>query len=44
MVQIKEELTLRACLEYQACDDRECDLPEQIDFEIPLAYLDNVRG
>jgi len=40
----KEAFAMRAWLEYQACDDRECFLPERIDFEIPLTVLDNVRG
>ncbi len=40
----KEAFAVRARLEYQACDDRECFLPERIDFEIPLTHLDNVWG
>ena len=40
----KEAFAVRARLEYQACDDRECFLPGRIDLEIPLTHLDNVWG
>ena len=38
----RESFTIRAHLDYQACDHRECDLPRQLDFELPLEYLDNI--
>lgn len=38
----KEGFAVRAILEYQACDDQSCYLPDRIDFEIPLQVLDNV--
>ncbi|MDA0748158.1 MAG: protein-disulfide reductase DsbD family protein [bacterium] len=39
----KEAFTVRARLEYQACDERECYVPEEVPFELPLEFLDNVR-
>ncbi len=39
----KEAFAVHARLEYQACDEKECYLPESIDFELPLTYLDNVK-
>ncbi len=38
----REDFTLRARLDYQACDHQECYLPQQLDFELPVTYLDNV--
>jgi peroxiredoxin len=38
----RTSFAVKARLEYQVCDDRECYPPEQIDFEIPVTYLDNV--
>ncbi|MCH8292775.1 redoxin domain-containing protein [Candidatus Poribacteria bacterium] len=40
--QRRESFEVQARLTYQACDDQECYLPDQIDFEIPIMYLDNV--
>lgn len=40
----KEGFAVKATLEYQACDARECYLPDRIDFELPLDYLDHVQG
>jgi hypothetical protein len=34
----REGFTVRARLQYQACDEEVCYLPEQIDFELPLDY------
>jgi len=38
----QENVTVRAHLDYQACDERECYLPQQLTFELPLTYLDNI--
>ena len=27
----------------QACDERQCYLPEQVDFELPIDFLENVQ-
>jgi hypothetical protein len=37
----REPFTLVAHLHYQACDDRECHLPDHLRFEIPVSYLEN---
>ncbi len=38
----RESFTLRAHLDYQACDDRECYMPQKLTFELPITYLENV--
>lgn len=38
----RESFTIRAHLHYQACDDRDCYLPQKIAFDLPLTYLDNI--
>ena len=35
----KKAFAVHARLEYQACDEKECYLPESIDFELSLTYL-----
>ena len=40
--QRRESFEVQARLTYQACDNQECYLPDQINFEIPITYLDNV--
>ena len=40
--QHRNDFTLRAHLDYQACDDSECYMPQQLTFELPLIYLDNI--
>ena len=35
------DFTVRARLDYQACDDRACYPPADLTFELPLTYLDN---
>ena len=37
----RDNITVRARLDYQACDDRECYMPVQLDFELPIVYMDN---
>lgn len=37
----RDSFVLDVHLEYQACDDRECHLPETIRFQLPLTYLEN---
>lgn len=39
----QEGFVVKARLRYQACSDRECLPPQDIDVELPLRYLDNVR-
>ena len=38
----REDFTLRAHLDYQACDDHECYMPQKLTFELPITYLENV--
>ncbi|MCZ6635987.1 MAG: protein-disulfide reductase DsbD family protein [bacterium] len=37
----RDDFTVRARLDYQACDDRTCYPPADLTFELPLTYLDN---
>ncbi len=39
----EERLLVTARLRYQACDDRECYLPEVMTFRLPLTFLPHVR-
>ena len=39
----KEGFLVQARLESQACDERQCYLPEQVDFELPIDFLENVQ-
>ena len=39
----REDFTIRAKLEYQACDDQTCYLPTELNFEIPVTYLENAK-
>ena len=36
----RESFSVRAHLDIQACDDRECLLPETVDLELPLKFLE----
>jgi hypothetical protein len=36
-------LVVKAQLRYQACDDRQCYLPQTDEFELSLEYLPHVR-
>lgn len=38
----RTNFTVRAHLNYQACDDHECYPPQQFTFELPLTYLENI--
>ncbi len=38
----RESFVVRAHLHYQACDDRDCYLPQKMAFELPLTYLENI--
>ncbi len=38
----RENFTLRAHLDYQACDDHECYMPQTLTLELPVTYLENV--
>ena len=38
----REDFTLRAHLDYQACDDKECYMPQRLTIELPITYLENV--
>ncbi|MFT5370254.1 MAG: hypothetical protein ACI8V2_005236 [Candidatus Latescibacterota bacterium] len=38
----RENFTLSAQLDYQACDDNECYMPQKLTFELPITYLENV--
>jgi hypothetical protein len=38
----RDDITIRAHLDYQACDEKECYMPQQLTFELPLIYLENV--
>lgn len=38
----RESFTVRAHLDYQACDNQECFMPQKLNIELPLTYLDNV--
>jgi len=38
----KEGFVVRASLEYQACDDQVCYLPDRIEVALPLDFLDNI--
>ena len=40
--QHRDDFTVRAQLDYQSCDDKECYMPQQLTFELPLIYLDNI--
>ncbi len=35
----EEEIVVRGMLRYQACDERECYLPQTLSFELPLRFL-----
>lgn len=39
----KERFVVQARLEYQACDEQDCYLPERLEFALPLDRLDNVQ-
>lgn len=38
----REDFTLRAQLDYQACDTLACYLPQTFTFDLPLTYLENI--
>jgi len=38
----REDFAVCAHLNYQACDDKECYMPQDLTFELPLIFLDNV--
>ena len=40
----KDSFAVQARLQFQACDEHQCYLPEQIDFDLPLECLANVPG
>ena len=40
----KESFVLRAHLQYQVCDQVRCHLPAEINFELEIECLENVRG
>ena len=40
--QHRDDFTIHATFDYQACDENECYMPQQLTFELPLIYLDNI--
>lgn len=40
--QKRENFTISAHLNYQACDDKDCYLPQKLTIELPITYLENV--
>jgi hypothetical protein len=38
----REDFTIHGHLDYQACDENECYMPQKLTFELPLTYLENV--
>ena len=37
----RDAFTLKAILDYQACTEQECLLPDNLSFSFPLTYLEN---